>query len=223
MTGTNSVRCPHCDAESVVLAGAANKRWMCDVCGGLIDLRDASEAAEMPPADDTPARAKVHASRWMDGLTPEQQAAIRAELAADPDLVRKELARVRRETAEKVLGAGARSPLLRLIGSVVVLAGAFTVALPFARRVIEHTLEEFATAGGGIVADLMAVSAPTAIMLGLGLLGAGGGLAFGRRWGAHASAILVVLACIVFNFNLTVVAFALTVILALFVARRALS
>jgi len=229
MSGANTIECPHCGAPNVVLAGAANKRWMCDACGGLIDLRDPADASgdansteadsgEKPDSEARPA--KVHASRWMEGLTPGQQAAIREELASNPEILRNELARVRRETAAKAMGAGARSPLLRLIGGMLVLAGAFSATLPFVDRVLGEL--DGGDSLQGLLGELLTVSPPLAILLGLGLMVSGAALAFGRRWGAHASAVLMVFACFVFSFQPAVAGFALLTILALFATRKAL-
>ena len=223
MPGSHVIECPHCGAESVVLAGAANKRWMCDACGGLIDLREASEtSAEPKRTDGAAAPDKPRASRWMEGLTPDQQEAIRAELAANPEILRNELARVRRETAEKVMGKGARSPLLRLIGGIVVLGGAFTAGQPFAGRLLNRMGDDFAMAGAEGATGMVPISIPIAILLGISLMAAGAALAFGRRWGAHSSAILLVFACFVYQFHAGVVAFALCMIMGLFLTRRAL-
>jgi ribosomal protein S27E/NADH:ubiquinone oxidoreductase subunit K len=220
VTGSITVQCPHCGAESVVLAGAANKRWLCDACGGLIDLAGEATATAPPsPAAEAAEPAKAHASRWMDGLTPEQQAAIRAEMAADPELLRNELARVRRETSAKVMGKGARSPLLRLMGAFLVLTGGFTAALPFAARFLGRLEEDLVP---DAATGLLAVSPPLALLLGIGLMITGTALALGRRWGAHATAILAVFACFVFAFHAGVVAAALLIIVTLFLTRRSL-
>lgn len=220
MSGAKTVECPHCGALNVILAGAANKRWMCDTCGGLIDLGGAEAAAEPAPKDEGAPPEKVHASPWMEGLSPEQQAAIRAELAADPNILRNELARVRRETTEKVMGAGARSPVLRLLGALLVLAGAFTAALPFANRFLGRLGDALPL--DGVLADFVEISAPVALLLGLGLMISGAALSFGRRWAAHASAIMLVFACFAFQFHMAVVFFAVAFILGLFLTRRAL-
>lgn len=222
MPSPHTVTCPHCGAETVVLPGTATRRWVCGECGGLIDLRTPEEIAAASTNHPSPdsATEKAHASKWLEGLTPEQQEAIRAELAADPDIVRRELQRVRRETVERSIGRGSPTALSRVVAAAVMLAGCFLAMRPIAAAFLREMGEELDLPE--LAATQAAGGAALSIGLGVGLVVCALALAVGRRWGAHGAALLLVAACFDLAFHPAMVTYAFAVLLGLFLARRGL-